>query len=172
MKFYFDMDGVLADFQSMSPDTANFNHPMDKLNDEMRAAKTAFWQNIEKNNNFWRDIPIMPGAEDMLKAAQSVGEIFILTKTPSAHHFVTGQKYIDFVTTEKREWVLKHLGQFFDAEHIIVCDKKKGAFKHPTPDDILVDDRPENITEWNEHGGRGILFTNARNATQEILSYK
>ena len=39
---------------------------------------------------------------------------------------------------------------------------------HPTSDDILVDDRIENINEWAEHGGRGILYTDAINTAQKI----
>lgn len=168
MKIYFDMDGVLVDFDSVCLDSAKFNHPSDELSPEMRAAKKQFWRDIEQQENFWRDIPVMKDAEALLNTAKSKGEIFILSKTPSAKHFVNGQKYVDFVADEKRKWVLKHLGNFFDAEHIMICDSKKGALVKPLHEDILIDDRYENITEWESHGGRGILFTNAIETAKKL----
>ena len=168
MKIYFDMDGVLVDFDSARPDTSDFNHPSEELSPEMRAAKKQFWRDIEQQENFWRDIPVMANAERLLTLAQSVGEIFILSKTPSAKHFVTGQKYVDFVADEKRKWVLKHLGKFFDEEHIIICDGNKGELAKPSAEDILVDDRRENIVEWESCGGRGIRFANSVDAIQNL----
>ena len=170
MKFYFDMDGVLANFDSMVPNNSNLNHPSEDLSPEERIAKTQFWRKVEQTPNFWRDIPVMQNAEHMLSVAQNVGEIFILSKTPGAKHFITGDKYVEFVANEKRKWVLKHLNNFFDAEHIIICKTAKGALIHPTHTDILVDDRQENINEWIEQGGRGILFKNAIDTAHKIQS--
>ena len=161
MKIYFDMDGVLAHFDAMRPDSANLNHPSEDLSPDQRAMKKQFWLDVEKQDNFWRDIPKIPNIEQLLTTAKSMGEIFVLSKTPSAKHFIGGQKYVDFVADEKRKWILKHLNDFFDAAHIIICDGAKGELMQPAADDILVDDRIENIKEWESHGGRGVLFTNA-----------
>ena len=163
------MDGVLANFDFMNPNSADLNHPSEDLSPEQRAAKKQFWLDIEKRPDFWHDIPVMDNIERLLNAAKSNGEIFILSKTPSAKHFVNGEKYVKYVADEKRKWVLKHLGKFFDTEHIIICDGQKGKLIHPTKEDILIDDRYENISEWESHGGRGILFTNATD-TAEILN--
>lgn len=168
MKIYFDMDGVLADFDSMHSEADKFNHSSSDLSPEMRVAKTQFWREIEQQENFWRDIPVMQDTEKLLTVAKSVGEIFILSKTPSAKHFISGQKYVDFVADEKRKWVLDNLGEFFDAKHIIICDTKKGALMKPGQGDILIDDRHENISEWESFGGRGILFTNASDVIKEL----
>ena len=168
MKIYFDMDGVLVDFDSARPNTGDFNHPSEELSPEMRAAKKQFWLDIEQQENFWRNLPVMANAERLLDVAKSMGEIFILSKTPSAKHFITGQNYVDFVANEKRKWVLKHLGNFFDDGHIIICDGNKGELVKPAAEDILVDDRRENIIEWESCGGRGILFANATDATQKL----
>lgn len=168
MKFYFDMDGVIANFDSMLPDSGKFNHPSESLSDAERAGKTQFWQTVERTPNFWSNMPVIKNSEYMLSVAHDNGEIFILSKTPSAKHFKSGQKYVDFVASEKRKWVLKNLGQFFDKAHIIICDKPKGAFMHPTVNDILVDDRIENINEWEKHGGRAVLYTDAISTAQKI----
>ncbi len=169
MTFYFDMDGVLADFDSSAPkNSQSLNHPSESMSDTEKQAKKQFWQTIEQNKNFWRDIPVFAGVKEVLKSAQAKGEIFVLTKTPSAKHFVGGQDYVDFVTKEKIDWILKNMAEFFDKKHIIVCDGKKGALINPTADDILIDDRAENITEWEQHNGRGILFDEISRVIKEI----
>ena len=169
MKFYFDMDGVLADFDASAPkNSQSLNHPSESMNDAEKQAKKQFWLTIEQNKNFWRDIPVFAGIKEILKSAQDKGEIFVLTKTPSAKHFVGGQDYVDFITKEKIDWILKNLPEFFDEKHIIVCDGKKGALIKPTATDILIDDRTENITEWEQYNGRGILFDDVSRVNQEI----
>ena len=169
MIFYFDMDGVLADFDSSAPKNSQaLNHPSESMSDTEKQAKRQFWQTIEQNKNFWRDIPLFPGIKDVLKSAQTKGELFVLTKTPGAKHFIGGQDYVDFVTKEKIDWILKNMPEFFDEKHIIVCDGKKGALIKPTENDILVDDRAENITEWEQHNGRGILFDEISRVIKEI----
>ena len=55
---------------------------------------------------------------------------------------------------------------------MIVCDCPKGELMHPSDKDILVDDRQENITEWESHGGVGVLFTNAVDTAKRLALLK
>ncbi|MBR5904116.1 MAG: hypothetical protein IKZ49_01120 [Alphaproteobacteria bacterium] len=168
MKIYFDMDGVLVDFDSMRPNSSNLNHPSQELSEQERELKRQFWLNIEKQDNFWANIPEIKDIKNVLDIAKSMGEIFVLSKTPGAKHFVGGQNYVNYVADEKRKWILKNLNQYFDENHIIICDGKKGELINPTKEDILVDDREENITEWESHNGRGILFVNSSDAVKKL----
>lgn len=168
MNIYFDMDGVLVDFEAVTGDVKDLNHPSSELSPEKCAEKKQFWLNIEQNHTFWADLPVMENIKDLLNVAKSKGEIFVLSKTPGAKHFVTGQDYVDFVASEKRKWILKNLGNFFDCEHIIICDADKGKLIQPSVNDILIDDRPENITEWQLCGGRGIVFMNSIDTIKEL----
>jgi len=175
MKIYFDMDGVLVDFAygaRMCQNFADLNHPSEDLSPEQREAKRLFWLQIEQQDNFWCNLPVMDGAEQLLTVAKSVGEIFILSKTPGKKHFVNAEKYVQFVADEKRKWVLKHLGKFFDNEHIIICDSKKGALAKPSHEDILIDDRCENIAEWESCGGHGILFINSIDSVNKLKNLR
>ncbi len=175
MKIYFDMDGVLVNFDTNAAGGANLNHPSETLSPELKALKTQFWQKIEQNKNFWHDIPVMPRITELLSTAKQYSELFVLSKTPGAHHFVSGQTYVDFVANEKRNWIAEHLSEFFDANHVIICDGAKGKLIHPTKDDILVDDRKENIDEWISQGGTGVLFKNAidaKNLLIETINHK
>lgn len=172
MKVYFDMDGVLVNFSAMCPNDTNLNHPSETLSDEKRAAKKLFWQNIEKQPNFWRDIPMMANIEYLLTTAADIGEIFVLSKVPGAEKFIGGQNYVDFVAGEKRKWIAKHMNKFFDAKHIIICDGPKGKLIRPNKTDVLIDDRQENINEWESVGGRGILFNDAFSAKKQLIYMK
>lgn len=168
MKIYFDMDGVLADFDSMHTNACNLNHATKDLSETERELKRKFWLDIEKQDNFWADMPAIKDINNVLNVAKSIGEIFVLSKTPGAKHFIGGQNYVDYVANEKRKWILKNMPEYFDAAHIIICDGKKGELIKPSQTDILIDDRPENITEWESCGGRGILFQNATTTSCEI----
>ena len=162
------MDGVLVDFNSVRPNASNLNHPSQELSEQDRELKRQFWLNIEKQDNFWAEIPMMKDIKNVLDIAKSMGELFILSKTPGAKHFIGGQNYVNYVADEKRKWVLKNLGQYFDDNHIIICDGNKGELINPSSEDILVDDRNENIIEWESHNGRGILFINSDDAVKKL----
>ena len=168
MKFYFDMDGVITNFDSMVPNSAMLNHPSETLSDVERAAKKQFWLNVEQNHNFWCDMPMIQNADYMLSVAYECGEIFVLSKTPGAKHFLAGQEYVNFVASEKRKWIQKHLKQFFDEQHVIICDGNKGKLIQPTHNDILIDDRIENINDWTTCGGRGILHKSPNDTVEKI----
>ena len=166
------MDGVLADFDSMRPNNSDLNHPTEELSPEKRKAKEQFWLDVEQDRDFWANIPVMKNVEQMLNVAKQYSECFVLSKAPSAKHFINGEKYVRFIEDEKQKWILKHLGNFFDKKHIIICNGAKGELIKPTRTDILVDDRHENINEWESHGGSGVLFTNAVDTVKSLALLK
>lgn len=79
---------------------------------------------------------------------------------------------VDFVANEKRKWIQNNLSKFFDAKHVIICDCPKGELMHPSKKDILVDDRQENIKEWEAHGGTGVLFTNVADTSRRLVALR
>lgn len=150
------MDGVLVDFPQNAD--INTNRPTQFLDNNARDAKKKMWQTIESNTRFWRDLPAIPNINTMLYYAMQMGEIFVLSKTPNAKNFIAGQDYVNFIANEKRMWILKKLPIFFDDKHIIICDTPKGTLIKPDQNHILVDDRIDNIQEWENAGGAGVLF--------------
>lgn len=172
-KFYFDMDGVLANFNAHAPKCASdTNRPSDQLNETARIAKRQMWQTIESTDDFWHNLPITGGIESVLDSAQNIAELFVLSKTPNPKNFVNGEKYIAFIANEKRDWIARNMGNYFDADHVIICAGKKGEFISPSQFDILVDDRIDNINEWCESGGHGIHFMNVQDTCDAILNKK
>ena len=164
-RFYFDMDNTLVDFNAHLPKYAlDTNRPTEKLDADARAAKLQMWHWIENTPNFWHDLPITDGIRSVLNIAGDMGKLYVLSKTPKARNFIGGDKYVAFVASEKRDWVLRNLGNYFNTKDIIICAGPKGELISPNRNDILVDDRIDNINEWREIGGRGLHFTNARDA--------
>ena len=172
MKIFFDMDGVLADFDrgtsALPRVSVDLNVPTEKMDAAARAAKVERWHIIEKMPNFWRDLPVVAGVDALVRAAGERGELFVLTKAPGAKNFVAGDAYVDFVDSEKRAWIARHMGDFFDDAHVIVARGSKEDLIHPTANDLLIDDRAGNIADWVAAGGRGIVFDTVENAIKRL----
>lgn len=171
--FYFDMDNTLVNFNAHLPKYALCtNRPTEKLDDAARAAKRQMWLDIENTPKFWHDLPMTDNIQLVLDVAGNIGKLCVLSKTPRAKNFVGGDKYVAFVASEKHDWILRNLGNYFAPENIIICTGAKGELVSPTLNDILVDDRIDNVNEWRENGGRGVHFTNAYDAKLAILREK
>ena len=172
MIIYFDMDGVLADFDAAvvpySQAGLNLNNQSERLEEDARAAKRARWQRIEQATNFWADIPVVDGIRDLLSLARDKGELFVLTTVPGAKNFVGGTDYVDFIDAQKRAWIARHMPEFFDDAHVITARMPKHELIHPSSADLLIDDRPANIEDWCAAGGRGILFRDVKSAIKEL----
>ena len=174
MKIYFDMDGVLADFDTaaapLSGGRDDLNNRVDLMSVDARDAKSARWHRIEQNQNFWADIPVMDGIEELLRVAADMGELFVLTSVPAAKKFVGGEKYVDFIEAEKKAWIARHMGDFFPQQNVIVARVPKEELVQPTADTLLIDDRAVNIDDWCAAGGRGLVFGDVATAIKDLTS--
>ncbi len=101
-RVYFDMDGVLADFE---------------LEAEQR---NVTFKELKNMIDAYRHLPIMAGAKEAVKRFIDAGyEIFILTKIPSKN---------PYAATEKIFWLQDHFPEVGD--HIIISPDK-GALGQP-----------------------------------------
>lgn len=171
---FLDMDGVLVDFDKGLK--AKFlctynqtNHPIEELSPELREVKNNLWDWVSKNPDFWTDLSPMPDAQHLWQQTEGAGYApFILTAAPS--RFIEGDKDFKEVAHRKWRWVQENLG-FNDASRFIcTTSKKKPLFMNSMlrHRNILVDDRSENIRDWNANGGTGILHINAVSSLHEM----
>ena len=153
MKIFLDLDGVLVDFvggihrafgkeysYNSAPIKWNFfEHWSPKVYscDINRACTVDFWANLDwmcDGREILREIDKKLGTSDNL---------FLLTCPMPNPQSWTG----------KRLWVERHIPHL--AERLIVTPAFKGVFA--SDDVVLIDDKDENIAEFVEAGGRGIL---------------
>ena len=157
MKIYFDMDGVLADFNRGLQELCG----IDKVDQEHsnEETDTAMWAAVRKVEHFYDRLEPVPGSVDLfMKLYQKFGrDCEILTGIPKPN------KNIANAGEDKTIWVHRILSPDV-VVHIVFKEEKKNYCTGP--DSYLVDDFTPNITDWEKCGGTGILFHSAEGAEE------
>lgn len=132
-----DIDGVLADFNTAYVDLVE-RHTGVRLElppktwDYAKAAgvdDSAVWAEIAQGA-FWRDLPILPGACDVIARLNSLPNVYYITTRPG--HWAKAQS---------EYWLINHGA---DCPTVIVS-KDKGAIAQGLGLTVMVDDKPENL---------------------------
>lgn len=112
-----------------------------------------FWTAIGESN-FHANTDPYPGAVEGITKLREVAEVYIVTSPLS---------YGRTWTYDRDRWLQQHFG--FDLGHIIHM-----RAKHRFLGDALVDDRPENIQQWQKSHprGKGILWRHHWNDTPGV----
>ena len=158
-KIYFDMDGVLADFDRGIQELCH----MEPLNQASKseADDDAMWEAVKNVGHFYDKLEFMPGALNMFKILYDrygdKCEILSGIPKPRRGIMTSGE--------DKAAWVHRFLGEDI-VVNIVFREEKKMYVKGSGY--ILIDDLEKNIKEWNEAGGTGIHFTNADEVLKKI----
>lgn len=94
--------------------------------------------------DFFEDLPLIPGAQDVLKQLSTRFEIFIATQAMAVPNSL-GPKY---------RWLQRHFS-FLPPSHYVFCGDKS-ILKA----DYLIDDLPRNLLRFE---GQGLLYTAPHN---------
>ncbi len=158
-KIYFDMDGVLADFNRGVRELCGMEAPDQEKPDPEK--DNLMWERIRKTDHFYDRLELMPGAKEMFDTVYGTyGErCEILTGIPKEN------KGILTAEQDKRAWMKRVL-----SEDVVVnvCYRKEKIRKCTGPDAVLIDDLEKNIREWKEKGGTGILHRSAEETLAEL----
>ena len=155
---YCDLDGVLADFEArfehfagLSPD--EYRKEIAKKYGEKQVDKM-FWDLIDKQIGvrFWRGIPWMPGGQQLWDYIKQYNPT--LLSAPSKE---------ESSKIGKRVWVKQNIP---GAKLILRSASQKHQFSGENQ--ILIDDRVDNIEQWKSKGGIGILHTSASNTIKQL----
>jgi hypothetical protein len=151
IKLFLDMDGVLTDFTAACEKLGN-NMMSWYSND-----RELFWKRITSAGiEFWSEMSWMAGGRELhgfLKSSGLCPTILSALPGPERKNALTNAR------EGKIKWLRKELGPSY-AETAILCYRPEKALQSGVSR-VLIDDNSENIREWEEAGGIGILHRNS-----------
>jgi 5'(3')-deoxyribonucleotidase len=150
-QLYLDCDGVLADFDAAA--TKLFSVSPREAEAEIGAEK--FWKTLERQNGFYRNLPLMPDAPQLFAAVKQLKPI-ILTGCPEG----------GWAGPQKMAWAAEH----FPETVMITCPATDKREHMKAPGDILVDDQMKHAHLWVERGGQFIHHHNARRTIDALIA--
>jgi hypothetical protein len=148
---YCDMDGVLTDFEKQFE---IFTGIKDGKKFEKEEGTEAFWGEIAKGGlKYWSEMPWMDGGK----------ELWDYIKDKNIKILSAPAKTIPECSPGKRMWVKENLGSV----ELIVCSAKEKQ-DYAKKNTILIDDKKENIDQWNDRGGIGILHKTTASTIKKL----
>jgi hypothetical protein len=145
---YCDMDGVLVDFDQGYKDLTGMS-----TKEADAQGKEAFWNPIAKAGaSFWIKLKWMPDGQQLWD--------YINKYNPS---LLSAPSKEESSKIGKRVWVKRNLP---GAKLILRPASQKQQFSGENK--ILIDDRADNIEQWRNKGGIGILHTSASDTIKQL----
>lgn len=124
------------------------NHPavfeMEKV---ILTTRSEWWENITKHGtHFWEYMPLYSQAKDLISFVEKISKNYAVLTSPSRHpESIVG----------KVNFYRNNFGQAWVRNHLLI-----GAPKYVCAhwNSLLVDDRDAGISEFEYHGGHGIVY--------------
>lgn len=146
-RIFLDLDGVLADFDGHYETV--FGERLPHRNASLHLPDPPnLWRNLGGHPSFFYDLPLLPGALDIVAAVREIQAPVILTGLP---------RTVPHVEVQKRSWVAENLGD--DIE--VLCCPSRLKYRHCAPGDVLIDDWLKYRSLWERAGGRFVLHESA-----------
>lgn len=146
--YYFDMDGVIADWVSAYNAVAPM--PLEEFNALTREQRTELKREFF-NYEFFYEMPVLESGMNMIRSYIEAGaDVTILSATGYVNKYE--------VLSAKLDWVKKHLGSDIEVKFVDKVEHKHTKKNQKFDNHVLIDDRVKAIDAWVENGGIGILF--------------
>ncbi len=158
---YFDMDGVLADFERGVEELCGIIPPSQNEKRCKAAGDDEMWKRIREIEHFYNCLKLMPGAKDMFDAVYSryKEKCEILTGIPKPKRGIVN------AAEDKKIWVHRLLSRELKVNIVYREEKSKYCMGKGC---ILIDDMQKNINEWNMMGGTGIRHISAEDTVKQL----
>jgi len=148
-----DMDEVMAD--TLAEHLRRYNQIFDEAVTTSDLAGKGLWEatplerrqqlrDLLDAEDFFEDLPLIPGAQQVLEKLSSRFEIFIATQAMSVPNSL-GPKY---------RWLQRHF-PFIPPSNYVFCGNKSILLA-----DYLIDDQPKNLLRFE---GQGLLYSAPHN---------
>ena len=160
---YLDLDGVVADFWGYATRVGEYTEP---LRDGEDYYDLIPWDRFV--DRFYFELPLMKDAVELFDQIDVLCQhsglnLIFLTAIPDINY--EHKPFVQYAFYDKMKWVEKHFGDvpvFFGPYS---CDKHLHCKEKQ---DILIDDRENNIKEWEDAGGIGILHKFNQSTMHEL----
>jgi len=158
---FFDMDGVIADFNSKCIELIGCTL------DDFKTSKEG-WDALGAHKlEMYADLALMSDAKELVYSCHVLADFYnyrtgILTAIPKIGRVPLARQH-------KEQWIEKHFPRFSSNFNIGPWAEDKN--KHCCPGDILIDDMQRNISQWQEAGGIGILHVSAEQTIKQLREY-
>ncbi len=148
-KIHLDMDGVITDFNSQFKELTG----MMPNEFEAKYGVTGFWEAIDKAGvGFWRGMKWMPDGEELYNKVSQFDHM-LLSSPSRGESSKIGKRLWRRDKTPNTKLTLAYS-----------ANKKNYA----APNHILIDDRADNINQWEAAGGIGILHTSTASTLAKL----
>lgn len=147
IRYYFDMDGVLADWVDQYNSVSDM--PLSEFNSLSREDRELIKMDLFDYNFFYNMQPIQSGLDLLNEKINQGFDVCILS--------ASGRVNRDEVIRAKKDWILLHIGNI-NAMFVDKVEMKSQKMDQNIAENILIDDRQIAIDAWNQAGGIGILF--------------
>jgi 5' nucleotidase, deoxy (Pyrimidine), cytosolic type C protein (NT5C) len=150
MNIYLDMDDVVADWLVYAQQVLNMTWD-EKIGERIPQKD---WDRLKEEERFYLNLPLKPGAHELFNYCKDLTE-----RTGGKLQFLSALPHdysVPFAAQDKVWWAHKH----FPGTPVFL-----GPFSHDkyryvkNPDDILIDDRHSNCSEWIAAGGIAHVYT-------------
>ena len=141
-KLALDMDGVCADWAEGAARIIGY-----KIDDPTVHYPDSDWEKLREYQHLFLDLPKMPRADELVEIARQFRddlgwELVFLTAIPHNND-------MPWAFYDKQKWAEQHYPDIPVHYGPYSVDKKQ----HCRPGDILVDDRVDNCSQWENAGG-------------------
>jgi len=147
-KLFLDADGVLADFDAGARDLLGGMTPRQF---EARYSKREFWRRLANHPDFYATLPLMADARLLFDAVEHLKPTIL-----------TGLPLGNWAAPQKVRWAAEH----FPGTPIITC-MARDKYRYMEPGDVLVDDREDHRSKWEDAGG---IFIHHRSARKSLAA--
>ena len=141
---FLDMDGVLADFFGAFAKLANVEHWK-----QMDSQRLQGVLNKIVGSDYFAKLPKTNACDSIVEMVIDFAGSYSILSSPLRGDIANSTKH-------KRAWVIDNLSPQ-PAKTIIIRDKSQYALLNGVQN-ILIDDRENNIHKWKEAGGYGIKY--------------
>jgi 5'(3')-deoxyribonucleotidase len=147
-QLFLDMDGVIVDFDGgvrkrygVDWYPTEWAIPYKEFGTDFKT----FWSNLD-TASFWNKLDWMPDGKRIQTIVEPMRPIILTAAV------------MPFAAAGKQMWLKREYPDIYKDKRFIIAGGHETKAAVAGPGKILIDDKNENIDEWEKNGGMGILY--------------